>query len=239
MLMFDGREITCRMLEANQNKKDEMAGDGRDVLVVDACTYGRAGLTAALQQRLAQRGLKGEVQSCDVLPGLGFGRRPSVVWQALVLRLSPRPRNALIQLLQLRHILAGYDHLVVLSCIDERVVRRVLQSLGVRGAAVLKDARLPTAELCDAIVPGVDTPAAPEGQESWPLMPARVLARAECRVLVQTLREVPVPAQARLADVSSKTVYTQRASALTKLNVRDVLTLIRQFMPCRRPAATL
>ncbi|HID8455193.1 hypothetical protein ACTVKH_18735 [Serratia marcescens] len=124
---------------------------------------------------------------------------------------------------------ARYSRIVVMSPAAPDVVFRVLVNVGVHCAVRIVDVRSTPSVLCEAILSPLSGEAdVPPGESGVLLSPI------ERRVLHRTLREVSIYTQARQAQVSAKTIYTQRAQALLKLGVPDVLTLLRQFSPTKR-----
>ncbi|MGK8665319.1 hypothetical protein [Serratia marcescens] len=124
---------------------------------------------------------------------------------------------------------ARYSRIVVMSSVAPDVTFRVLANIGIHCAVRVVDMRSTPSVLCEAILsPLSGVGDVPPGESCTPLSPI------ERRVLRRTLHEMSIYTQARQAQVSAKTIYTQRAQALLKLGVPDVLTLLRQFLPTNR-----
>lgn len=215
------------------------------VLVVDACSYGRSGLVMALQQQ-ASHVLDGPVMEADTLAlsALPCSARGNVAapLRCLVLRLPPAPQIALSLLLQLGEFSAmRLTRIVVITSQAADAVRHVLVSAGLLCAVSIVGSHLSPVALCRAILPEIDGRHDKVGVfgEFLPYCPGRILTRRERRALVQTMREIPVYTQARNAFVCTKTIYTQRSCALLKLGVQDFLTLVRHFTPAGRPDVSI
>lgn len=218
------------------------------ITLVDACCYGRAGLEAALREHPRLSAVQGFMVAdslvgllAPVLPCLGAGE-PVARLRCLVVRLPVLPQAALCMLLQLEALSCSrYQRIVVLSPMDPYAVRHVLLCAGLRCAVRIVDARQAVSVLCQVIMPPTEAGRFPPKEwpgEVLPYPPARVLTRGERRAVGETLREVPIYTQARRAHVSAKTIYSQRSSALLKLQAQDILTLLRRFSPMHTPAAS-
>lgn len=213
---------------------------GWQVTLVDACGFGREGLRAALYQHFLSSGhVEVTVAATLALPGLAIlmgEKASSVKPRCLVLRLPESSGEALHLLLQLGALPAGhYARVVVLSAVAPERVRRVLISAGLTGQICLVNDHLALSVLCRVIAPGKwDSTGATGGQDEVLLsQPHRQLSPAERRVLSQTLQGIPAREQARKAGTEVKTIYSQLASGLHKLKVRDIRTLLQQFWPER------
>ncbi|WP_017891215.1 hypothetical protein [Serratia sp. S4] len=148
----------------------------------------------------------------------------------LVLRLPMLAQEALSALLQLGDLpVARYERVVVMSNVAPDVVRRVLTLVGMNGSVRIMDARCTLATLNRTVI---STMGEIDGSdEVFYCEPSNLLSQQERYVLGKTLREISIYTQARQAHVSAKTIYSQRARALLKLGVPDILSLLRQFVP--------
>ena len=201
------------------------------VVCVDACSYGRMGLYSALRPLSFMAGRKCVV-SVSSLDEAVHETRPYAfngrVVRCLVVRLPSLAREALLMLLQLseliQHAAVGYHQVVVLSPFETAGVQRLVTVMGLANARVV-DARLPAPALCNAVL------FAPEKwmSEGWFL--SQVLTAYERRALYQTLQFRSAPQQARVRQVSVKTIYSQRLRALMKLGVKDVRSLLNLLGP--------
>ncbi|HGM5167638.1 hypothetical protein [Serratia marcescens] len=207
--------------------------DATDWLVVhvDACCYGRAGLQFALEHLPFAAGKKCVVGASSLDEALRVTRPyafKGLTVRCLVVRLPSLAREALITLLQLsevmQHDVVRYHQVVVLSPFDTVAVQRLVTIMGMADARVV-DARLSPLTLCNAVL------FAPEKwmAEGWCL--SQVLTEHERNALRQSLQFWPIPMQARLRQVSPKTVYSQRFRALMKLGVQDIRTLLNLLVP--------
>ncbi|MEX3136942.1 hypothetical protein [Serratia ureilytica] len=219
-----------------QNYRSETAPSDThcDVTVVDACCYGRAGIKAVLQKYSSVT----RVTTTEALDGpLSLFEAHSLTaspLSCLVLRLPQQAPVALSMLLQLGDLPAArYSRIVVMSPVAPDVVFRVLANIGINCAVRIVDVRSPPSVLCEAVLSPLNGAGEmPPGESGTPLSPI------ERRVLRKTLHEMSIYTQARQAQVSAKTIYTQRAQALLKLGAPDVLTLLRQFLPTSRMGAS-
>ncbi|WP_427192680.1 hypothetical protein [Serratia marcescens] len=204
--------------------------DHWDITVVDVCCYGRAGIKAVLQKHLGVI----RVVTTEALDGpLSLFAARSLTaspLSCLVLRLPQQAPAALSMLLQLGDLSAArYSRIVVMSSVAPDVVFRMLANIGINCAVRIVDVRSSPSVLCEAVL----SPLSGTG-EILPGESGTLLSPIERRVLRRTLHEMSIYTQARQAQVSAKTIYTQRAQALLKLGVPDVLTLLRQFLPTSR-----
>lgn len=205
----------------------------RQVTVVDACSYGRLGLATALHA--PEKGC--HVVAVDTLAACP---PPDVsIPSCLVLRLSMTAQSTLSALLQLGESpLVLYSHVVVVTDVAPGAVCLVLISVGLRGRMTVVDGHHRLSDVCDAVASPLRRRLRPLAHIQSVTQPRglyTLLSAKERRVLERTIREVSVYTQARQLQVSAKTIYTQRASALRKLGVPDVPALLRQFVPARRP----
>ncbi len=216
----------------------------RQVTLVDGCCYGRIGLLAALQQYFSSSG-NWSVMAVDSLARLlssispyimtSYRKREESARDLLVVRLPMAPQAALAVLLQLREVtVASYPRIVVLSHIEPEIVRRILSSVGPSSAVRVVDARLAPSKLCQLIMSST----VERFNEISPGKPTLVFTRGERRALAQTLCEISVQVQAHVHRVSTKTIYTHRSGALFKLGARNVLALLRWFVPMSRSFIT-
>lgn len=227
-------------LNASPRRLDREGETARwQVTIVDACCYGRIGMKEALNSHPDIA----DIQVAETLNG-ALSRlasnplRASSPFSCLVLKLSMTAPVALTALLQLGELsFARYSRVVVMSYASPDTVCRVLESIGVNSTVRVVDARCTCLTLCGAIV----APSTPEcvlpAHRKGECRPSEVhppLSQRERHTLGKTLREMSVYTQARQSQVSAKTVYTQRARALMKLGVPDLLTLLRQFTPGRQ-----
>ncbi|HFN1103965.1 TPA: hypothetical protein ACHBXQ_005462 [Klebsiella variicola subsp. variicola] len=206
------------------------------VTIVDTCYFGREGLRIAIHEHFLSSGyVEVTVATTLALPRLAImmGEKNSSTGQrCLVLRLPVSSSEALHLLLELGMLPAGYyARVVVVSDVSSTILRRVLISTGLTGQICLVGDHLPLSTLCRTIVPGKwESKTVMRGQDEVLVhQPHRQFTPAERQVLVQTLRGVPVREQARQAGTRIKTIYTQRANGLHKLQVRDIQKLLRQF----------
>lgn len=219
--------------------------------VVDTCSYGRLGLTVALEQYASLLGGDNiiAVDSLEdsfplISPALEAGKSKKIqLLRCLVVRLPTVPQAALAFLLQLGELpVAHYSRVVVLSHVDPDVVRRVLLCVGVGDGVRIVDARQEPSILCQAIVlPGAGdirgSLSEKGGSEILPCEVTHELTRRERQVLRQTLQGTPIHVQARTGHLSAKTIYSHRSNALLKLKAHNVLALLRRFLPRYSPLA--
>lgn len=203
------------------------------ITVVDACNYGRLGLATALHAPEEGRHVVA-VDSLAACPP------PEVsVSSCLVLRLPMTAQSALLALLQLGESpFVLYSRVVVVTDVAPGAVCRVLISVGLSGRMTYVDGHQRLSDVCQALVSPLRRglrPLAHIRSVAQPRGLYTLLSAKERRALERTIREVSVYTQARQFQVSAKTIYTQRAGALRKLGVPDVLALLRQFEPTRRP----
>ena len=222
--------ITCRARNSVNNPPYWQ------VTIVDTCNFGREGLRLAIHQHFLLSGyVEVMVATSKGLPRLAImmGEKSNSTGQrCLVLRLPVSPSEALLLLLELGMLPAGYyNRVVVVSAVSSTILRKILISTGLTGQICLVSDHLPLSTLCRTIVPGKwESMIAMRGQDEVLVHQShRQFTPAERRVLVQTLQGVPTREQARQAGVRIKTIYTQRANGLHKLQVRDIQTLQRQF----------
>lgn len=204
------------------------------VVHVDACNYGQIGLQAALEHLSFAAGWRCVVGASSLEEALRVTRPYAFngrTVRCLVVRLPPLAREALITLLQLsevmQHDVVRYHQVVVLSPFDTVAVQRLVSIMGMADTRVV-DARLSPLTLCNVVL------FAPEKwmAEGWCL--SQVLTGHERNALRQSLQLWPIPMQARLRQVSTKTVYSQRFRALMKLGVRDIRTLLNLLVPGKK-----
>ncbi|CAI1948431.1 helix-turn-helix transcriptional regulator [Serratia fonticola] len=204
------------------------------VVCVDACSYGRMGLHSALKHLpfIAGRKRVVGVSSLDealqtTLPYV----LDSQVVRCLVVRLPSLTREALIVLLQLsemmQYAVGRYHQVVVLSPFDITGVQPLLTVMGMANVRIV-DARLSLSALCSAVFSGTEAWMA----EGWLL--SHELTDHERSVLRKTLQFRSIPQQARTRQVSVKTVYSQRLSALMKLGVQDIRSLLNLLTPAKK-----
>lgn len=210
--------------------------DATDWLVVhvDACSYGRTGLQFALEHLSFAAGKKCVVGASSLDEALRVTRPYALhgrTVRCLVVRLPSLAREALITLLQLseamQHDAILYYQVVVLSPFDSVAVQRLVAIMGMADARVV-DARLSLLALCNAVL------FAPEKWMAESLCWNQTLTEHERNVLRQSLQFWPIPMQARLRQVSPKTVYSQRFRALMKFGVQDIRTLLNLFIPGKK-----
>ncbi|WP_413504372.1 hypothetical protein [Serratia grimesii] len=213
-----------------QDGCDESPDPRWQITVVDACCYGREGMNAALQRHSCVAGVVTREALTDVLSMLSVFPRAAPSPSSLVVRLPMLAQDALSVLLQLADLPAAcYTRVVVMSNVAPDVVRRVLAHIGVNEAVRIVDARCTLPTLCRTVIS--TTGEVGDSDEILSCEAHNLLSPRERYVLSKTLREMSIYTQARQAQVSAKTIYTQRARALLKLGVPDVLTLLRQFVP--------
>lgn len=201
------------------------------VVCVDACSYGRMGLYSAFSSLSVMVDSK-VVVSVSSLNEAVHETRPYAfnerAVRCLVVRLPSLAREALLMLLHLseliQHAAVGYRHVVVLSPFQTAGVQRLVTVMGLANSRVV-DARLPAPALCNTLF------FAPEKgmSESWLL--SQILTAHERRALYQTLQFRSVPQQARMRQVSVKTIYSQRLRAFMKLGVKDMRSLLNLLVP--------
>ncbi|CVF70741.1 helix-turn-helix domain-containing protein [Serratia marcescens] len=215
---------------------NSLFNDATDWLVVhvDACSYGRAGLQFVLEHLSFAAGKKRVVGASSLDEALRVTRPYLFNGRAvrcLVVRLPSQASEALITLLQLSEVMqydvVRYHQVVVLSPFDTVAVQRLVTIMGMADARVV-DARLSPLALCNAVL------FAPEKRivEGWCL--SQVLTEHERNALRQSLQFWPIPMQAKLRQVSPKTVYSQRFRALMKLGVQDIRTLLNLLVPGKK-----
>lgn len=211
--------------------KDEPPCAQWQVTVVDACCYGRKGMKAALQRHPCVARVVTTEMLTGVLSMLTVCSPPAVsLPSTLVLRLPMLAQEALFALLQLGDLpVARYARVVVMSNVAPDAVRRVLTAVGVNGSVRIVDARCTLPTLCRTVISTMGEIGSSD--EVLYCEPYNLLSQRERYVLGKTLREMSIYTQARQAHVSAKTIYTQRACALLKLGVPDILSLLRQFVP--------
>ncbi|TPW51366.1 hypothetical protein FKD06_11400 [Serratia sp. SRS-8-S-2018] len=214
------------------------------IVVVDACPYGRLGLQRVLMQpALTPHPMMVETFGC-VSPALSPERRAGGspgkgdAARCLVVRLSPAPALAVMQLLQLAGAsltLAGFQRLVILSpFVVNNAVRQILVCCAVRVPIRIVNARCPAMLLRHAVL---SQGALLQGallhagrDEELPQIPAMTLSAREREVLLTTLQEISIHQQARRQNRNHKTLYAQRKNALKKMRVAGVVQLLRRFM---------
>lgn len=204
--------------------------------VVDPCNFGRMGLMSALQQAPWPPHVAGfaslkEALTIKHVVGEGISN-----WDDLVVRLPPSPKEGLSLLLQLGELAFSLTPglcLFVLSPLPAASVSRVLKSAGASSSTWVLDARLSVAALQHALCPtmalpdlwgnsiGVEEVSAPSPRDR--------LTRRERQTLWQSLQEIPIHLQARQRVMSQKTLYSQRARALSKLGASHLHGLLSEF----------
>ena len=208
---------------------DEIAG--WVVICVDTCSYGRVGLRSALNHS-SFMSVKQQVISIstpdEILPLIRPRALKSLTPLCLVVRLPPLPREALIALLQLsemmQHVSMHHHRLVVLSPFDFTAVYNLMNTLGMATACIL-DARLPLSILCREVL------LAPEQWRPKGSFLRQVLTAHERSALRQTLQFRSASQQARVRQVTQKTIHSHRLKALMKLGVKNIRCLFSLLMP--------
>lgn len=213
-------------------------GRARQLMVVDPCAFGRAGLVAALSADLpagaptviaggtltaVSQAWRGERQASGWLSGAESG--------CLVVRLPADPKAALALLLALgapagRAAFARCVTVLLTPHPPARVRWMLAATGGDLATRVVADGK-PVAVLRRAVLTacgiGVRGDAGRGRNERTPrAVSAPTLSGRECRVLLLTLQEMPVAEMARRQAISHKTLYTQRLTAMRKLGVRGV-----------------
>ncbi|CAI1213191.1 helix-turn-helix transcriptional regulator [Serratia fonticola] len=204
------------------------------VACVDACSYGRMGLHSALKH-LPSMACKKRVVVVSSLDEALQTTWPyalnSQIVRCLVVRLPSLTREALIALLQLSEMMhytaVRYHQVVVLSPFDVASLQPLLTVMGIANVRIV-DARLSRSALCSAVLSSLDEVMA----KGWLLN--QELTEHERSVLRQTLQFRSVLQQAGIRQVSVKTVYSQRFSALMKLGVQDVRSLLTLLSPAKK-----
>ncbi|HHQ6627919.1 TPA: helix-turn-helix transcriptional regulator [Serratia fonticola] len=199
-------------------------------VVVDVCDYGRQGLVFALKETMHVEGKK-EVfafPSLDIALSLRWPVRSNRIMQCLVVRLPPVDQEALLMLLQLselvqRTVVEGFQ-IVVISPFDQVLTRRLMEVMG-GGEFTVIDARLPISLLCREIFVEMMR----ESLIQDGLRVSSILSPNERKALFLSLQNRNVHQQARSRRISPKTIYTQRRSALRRLGVPNILSLLRLF----------
>ncbi|WP_147457696.1 helix-turn-helix transcriptional regulator [Serratia plymuthica] len=155
--------------------------------------------------------------------------------KCLVLNLPDNPQAALVLLLQLGEqpvISASFERVVVLSPFAKYVIEHILICVGLRSIVHIIDSRCSLPFVCETILNIIALMRGNSKRDHGERLiynPAKTFTPSELRVLKETLQGMSVNAQARSHCVNHKTVYRQRSCALEKLNMSDVLTLLRFF----------
>ncbi|MFT2789684.1 helix-turn-helix transcriptional regulator [Serratia sp. T13T92] len=204
------------------------------VACVDACSYGRMGLHSALKHPPFMEGGKRVVGVSSLDEALQMTwpyALDNQIVRCLVVRLPSLTREALIALLQLSEVMPyaaeRYHQVVVLSPFDVAGVQPLLTAMGMANVRIV-DARLSLPALCSAVLATPEEWMAERGGMS------HELTEHERSVLRQTLQFRSVPQQARTRQVSVKTVYSQRFSALMKLGAQDIRSLLTLLAPTKK-----
>lgn len=213
------------------------------ISLVDSCYYSRVALREVLSQYLAFSGC-GVLNDFESLVGSDSATKPYIMIaesggyfdnKCLVVNLPDNPQAALVLLLQLgeqpvRN--AHFERVVVLSPFAKDVVEHILICVGLRCIVHIIGSKLSLLSVCEAIL-NIRTPMRKDSKiehgERLIYKPAKTFTPSELRVLKETLQGMSVNVQARRHGVNHKTVYTQRSCALEKLNMSDVLALLRFF----------
>ncbi|WP_419236835.1 helix-turn-helix transcriptional regulator [Serratia fonticola] len=203
---------------------------GCQLTLMDTCSYGRMGLAAVFSGALSISSVTVTGSLQEAFSTMLCSAKHDEAMRHLVIRLPTTAQAALVLLLQLSDIIeAGaftYQQVMVLSPFDVSVVQRMITTLGMDGIHVVDD-RLSVLNLYRAILPV-------NGCKDEAKLHRSVLSRltpGERKVLYYSLMNWPIHRQARSWRVSPKTIYTQRAGALRKLGVADILSLLRYLNP--------
>ncbi|TXE24598.1 hypothetical protein FOT62_24645 [Serratia marcescens] len=191
--------------------------------VVDACPYGRRGL-AALLQRTHRPAPDDAVLTAATQAALPSATADT---DCLMVRLSPSPLTALLQLLSLADTVRRLHvrHLVVLSVFATAAVTALLAAGGLSCPVTLLPARAGLEWLDDRLT---------RGATCSPVLPAAVpLSDTERRALCHSLAAETAQTQARRQGLSPKTVYHARMRALRKLGVRHLRALVNRLDAAR------
>lgn len=218
--------------DLNRTVSDGVGPKGHwQITVVDTCSYGRLGLVTALHAPEKGR----HVVAVDSLAACPPPE--ASIPSCLVLRLPMTAQSTLSALLKLGESpLVLYSHVVVVTDVAPEVVRRMLISVGLRGRMTVVDGHQRLSDVCQALFTQMGRKQHFLAHSLYITQPRRLytlLSAKERHVLEKTIREVSVYTQARQLQVSAKTIYSQRASALRKLGVPNVQALLRQFAPAR------
>ncbi|MGQ8701795.1 helix-turn-helix transcriptional regulator [Serratia marcescens] len=211
-------------------------------MIVDPCTYGRAGLKAALPvdwpmpenvaQAVATVSAARRALSCN---------SPLSAWRlgssrgCLIVRLPAEPRTALAMLLELGTpaVQAAFTDwvTVLLTSVPVRRVRWLLAVTGSNPMVSVMDDRHPVVRLQRSVraVCRASIRVRGENAEGAAWSAGAVLSERECRVLLLTLQGVAIAEVARRYAISHKTLYNQRHTALLKLGVRGMRGLLCLF----------
>lgn len=223
------------------------------ISIVDSCYYSRIGLREALLLCLSYSG-NGVMNDYESMVGADSATTPYIIMaesgfyfddNCLVLKLPDNPQEALVLLLQLGEqpvINANFKRVVVLSPFANHVVEHILICVDLRSIVHIIGSKCSLSSVCEAIL-NIRAPM----RENYKLNhgkrliynPAKTFTPSELRVLKETLQGMSVHAQARRHSVNHKTVYKQRSCALEKLNMSDVLTLLRFFVAARNHSERL
>lgn len=217
------------------------------IYLVDGCYYSRMGLREALSQLLTFYG-DAVLYDFESLVGSESATKPYIMMaesgysfddKCLVLNLPDNPQAALVLLLQLGEEPvknANFNRVVVLSPFAKNVVEHILICVGLRGVVHIIGSRCYLPSVCEVIL-NIREKMSKNSKiyhgDKFIYKPAKIFTPSELRVLKETLQGMSVNAQARSHSVNHKTVYTQRSCALEKLNMSDVLSLLRYFAPTR------
>lgn len=214
------------------------------LMIVDPCAFGRAGLMAALSDErsvgatplIAVASLSAARQLWRAsLPMPGQQPATGGKEGCLVIRMPAAPRAALALLLELsspavRTLFARWVT-VLLTSVPAPRVRGLLAATGGDLSMRVVDGSQPVARLRRAVLAACRASAC-----AWddirhvatnPTAPA--LSARECRVLLLTLQGVAIAELARRDAISHKTLYSQRHNALLKLGVRGMQGLLLLF----------
>ncbi|MBJ2089990.1 hypothetical protein ACMFFK_04315 [Serratia marcescens] len=212
-----------------------------NITLVDACSFGRLGLEAALLKSaspfpLKVRGLGSLVGPISVMSPFKHADKEHRTREerCLVVRLPEPPQEAMLMLLSLGDVpLDIYSHVLVMSSVNPAIIRRFLLGVGVNRHVRILDDRLPISALCEAIIPSVEqgsTSSVTWFGEMFHVRLQTLFTPGERRALWYVLKGVSMYQQVLRSQVSNKTLYNQRHTALIKLRVRGVNDLIRQFL---------
>ncbi|WP_139375512.1 hypothetical protein [Serratia marcescens] len=212
------------------------------VSVIDPCPYGREGWHYVFQST------NGKNNPSDVFVAesiLDLHANP--IWldcihtrlsspHYLILRLPSHAQQAILMVLQLGEFTPALLHfqcLVVITPFSQNATRHILACSGIQRAVPIVIGRHPLRDLRHYIlllsrqtICSRPYPKKNLSEEDDYLM----LTSAERKVLRQTLSEIPMYRQVRLNNSLTKTIYSQRRSALLKFGVRSVLDLLRVFI---------
>lgn len=204
------------------------------LVYVDACSYGRMGLYSALSPPYFKARVRG-VLGVSTLDEALQATRPHAyngrLERYLVVRLPPLAREALITLLELSEMVeraaTWYHKVVILSPFEEAGVQHLVTIMGMAAVRIV-EAQLSLSALCDSVL----FPPKVGMQEGGRI--SQVLTTHERRALRQTLQFQAASKQARARNVSLKTIYSQRLTALMKLDVQDIRSFLNLLVSSKK-----